>query len=60
MQKEAKARENRRSNQRTFNKLGRQIRGNIQPYSVKKSNLLRVEVKLMKDVWKKLTGKEEI
>jgi hypothetical protein len=60
IQKAAKARENRRAAQRTFRKLGRQIRGPLKPNSTKKSGIMRVEVELRRDVWKQLTGKEEI
>jgi hypothetical protein len=44
IQKEAKARENRRAAQRTFRKLGRQIRGHVKPNSAKKYGIMRVEV----------------
>jgi hypothetical protein len=60
IQKELKARENRRAAQQTFIKLGRQIRGHVKPNSAKKSGIMRVEVELRSNVWKKLTGKEEI
>jgi hypothetical protein len=60
IQKEVKARENRRSAQQTFNILGRQIRGSVKPNSAKNSGLTRVEVELRNHVWKQLTGKEEI
>jgi hypothetical protein len=60
IQKEVKARENRRASQRTFRKLGRQIRGHVKPNSTKNSGLMRLEVELRRDVWKQLTGKEEI
>jgi hypothetical protein len=46
IQKEVKARENIRAAQRTFRKLGRQIRGHVKPNSAKKSGLMRVEVEL--------------
>jgi hypothetical protein len=57
IRKEVKERENRRAVQRTFRKLGRQIRGHVKPNSTKKSGLMRVEVELRRDVWKQLTGK---
>jgi hypothetical protein len=60
IQKEVKARENRRAAQRTFRKLGRKIRGHVKPNSEKNSGLMRVEVELRNDVRKELTGKEEI
>jgi hypothetical protein len=58
IQKEVKARENRRAAQRTFRKLGRQIRGHVKQNSAIKYGLMRVEVELMSNVWKQLTGKE--
>jgi hypothetical protein len=39
-----KARENRWNTQGSFQKLGRQIRGNVKPNSTKKSSLTRVTV----------------
>jgi hypothetical protein len=60
VQKEANARENRRAAQRTFRKLGLQIRGHVKPNSENKSGLMMVEVGLRNEVWKKLTGKEEM
>jgi hypothetical protein len=50
IEKEVKARENRRAAQATFIKLGRQIRGHVKPDSAKKSGLMRVEVELRSDV----------
>jgi hypothetical protein len=44
IQKEVKAHENRRAAQRTFRKMGRQIRGHVKPNSAKKYGLMRVEV----------------
>jgi hypothetical protein len=41
-------------------KLGCQIRGHVRPNSAKKYGLMRVEVELSNNVWKQLTGKEEI
>jgi hypothetical protein len=58
IQKEVKARENRIAAQRTFRKLGRQIRGHVKPKSAKKSGLMRLEVELRINVWKQLTGKD--
>jgi hypothetical protein len=53
-------REDRRTAQRTFMKLGRQIRGHIKPNSAKKYGLTRVEVELTNGVSKQLMGKEDI
>jgi hypothetical protein len=50
IQYKVKARENRRVVQRTFMKLGRQIRGHVKPNSEKKSGLMRVEVEFRTDV----------
>jgi hypothetical protein len=60
MQKEVKAHDNRRTAHRTLRKLVRQIRGHVKPNSAKKSGLMRVEIELRNDVWKQLTGKEEL
>jgi hypothetical protein len=50
IQKEVKACENRRAAQRTFRKLGRQIRGQVKPNSAKKSGIMRVEFELRSNV----------
>jgi hypothetical protein len=60
IQKELKVRENRRTAQRTFRKLGRQIRGHVRQNSAKKSGKMGVEAELRNNVWKQLTRKEEI
>jgi hypothetical protein len=44
IQHELKSRENKRTSQKTFRKLGRQIRGQVKPYSAKKSSLSKVTV----------------
>jgi hypothetical protein len=50
IQKEVKARENRRSAQRTLKKIGQQIRGHVKPNPAKKFGFMRVEVELRKDI----------
>jgi hypothetical protein len=44
LEKELKSRENRRSAQRSFKKLGREIRGQVKPNSIKKSFLVALDV----------------
>jgi hypothetical protein len=44
VQKELKSRENRRTAKRSWQKLGRQIRGHLQPHTLQKSKLAAVEV----------------
>jgi hypothetical protein len=50
IEKELKARENIRADQRIFRKLGRQIRGHVKLNSAKKYGLMRLEVELRNDV----------
>jgi hypothetical protein len=44
VQKELKSRENRRTAKRSWQKLGRQIRGHLKPHTLQKSKLTAVEV----------------
>jgi hypothetical protein len=44
LEKELKSRENRRSAQRYFKKLGRERRGRVKPNSIKKSFLMALDV----------------
>jgi hypothetical protein len=44
IEKEVKQRETRRSTQKSFRKLGYQIRGHVKPTSTKKSSLNRLDV----------------
>jgi hypothetical protein len=43
-QKQLKSRENRRTFKRSWQKLGRQIRGNLEPHTLQNSKLTAVEV----------------
>jgi hypothetical protein len=52
IQKELTRRENNRVSQGSFKKLGRQIRGHINPSSLKKTSLTRLEIPDQDGVWK--------
>jgi hypothetical protein len=58
--KEIKRRENKRVTARSFKKMGRQIRGHVKPYSLKKTSLKRLEVQYATGIWKHTQGKESI
>jgi hypothetical protein len=57
IQKELKWRENKRVSQGSFKKLGRQIRGHINPSSLKNTSLTRLETPDQDGVWKEIQGK---
>jgi hypothetical protein len=58
-QKELKSRENRRTAKRSWQKLGRQIRGNLKPHTLQKSKLTAVEVSGAADgSWSRIDTKE--
>jgi transcription termination factor NusB len=57
IQKEIKRRENKQSTQQSFRKICRHIRGHINPNSLKKSSLTRLEVQDCDAIWKKIQGK---
>jgi hypothetical protein len=50
-------RENKRVTQGSFKKIGRQIRGHINPISLKKISLTRLEIPNQDGVWKEIQGK---
>jgi hypothetical protein len=52
IQKELKRRENKRVSQGSFKKIGRQIRGYINPSSFKNTSLTRLEIPDQDGVWK--------
>jgi hypothetical protein len=52
IQKELKRRKNKRVSQGSFKKLGRQIRGHINPSSLKKTSLTRLDIPDKDRVWK--------
>jgi hypothetical protein len=58
--KEIKRRENKRVIARSFKKMGRQIRGHVKPYSLKKTILKRLEVQEETGIWKQIQGNESI
>jgi hypothetical protein len=60
IQKEIKRRENKRVTARSFKKMGRKIRGNVKPSSLKKTSLTILEVQDATGIWKQIQGKESI
>jgi hypothetical protein len=58
VQKEIKSRENRRTAKRSWQKLGRQIRGHLKPHTLQKSKLTSVEVSRAADgSWSRIDTK---
>jgi hypothetical protein len=58
---EAKTRENRRTAQRSWRKVGRQIRGYLKPNTLKQSKLMHVEVPNEDGTaWTKIKNKAEV
>jgi hypothetical protein len=61
VQKELKSRENRRTAKRSWQKLGRQIRGHLKPHTLHKSKLTAVEVSGADDgSWSRIDTKEQV
>jgi hypothetical protein len=60
IQQELKSRENKRTSQKTFRKLGRQIRGHVKPNSAKKSSLSKVSVLETDGTWSQIIGKDDL
>jgi hypothetical protein len=60
IQKELKRRDNKRVAKGSFKKLGRQIRGHINPSSLKKTSLTRLERPDQDGVWKEIQGQGPI
>jgi hypothetical protein len=60
IQQELKSRENKRTSQKTFRKLGRQIRGHVKPNSAKKSSLSKVTVPDTDGTWSQIIGKDDL
>jgi hypothetical protein len=54
--KEIERREDKHVTARSFKKMGRQIRGNVKPSSLKKTSLARLEVQDAKGIWKQIQG----
>jgi hypothetical protein len=61
VQKELKLRENRRTAKRSWQKLGRQIRGHLKPHTLQNSKLTAVEVSGSADgSWSRIDTKEQV
>jgi hypothetical protein len=60
IEKEVKQRETRRSTQKSFRKLGYQIRGHVKPNSTKKSSLNRLDVQTEDGLWRQIVGKTQV
>jgi hypothetical protein len=60
IQQELKSRENKWTSQKTFRKLGRQIRGHVNPNSAKKSSLSKVTVPETDGTWSQIIGKDDL
>jgi hypothetical protein len=61
VQKELKSREKRRTAKRSWQKLGRQIRGHLKPHTLQNSKLTAVEVSGSADgSWSRIDTKEQV
>jgi hypothetical protein len=60
IQQELKSRKNKRTSQKTFRKLGRQICGHVKPNSAKKSSLSNVTVPETDGTWTQIIGKNDL
>jgi hypothetical protein len=61
VQRELKSRENRSNAKRSWQKLGRQIRGHLKPHTLQKSKLTAVEVSGVADgSWSRIDTKEQV
>jgi hypothetical protein len=60
IQQELKSRESKRTSQKTFRKLGRQIRGHVKPKSAKKSSLSKVTVPETDGTWSQIIGEDDL
>jgi hypothetical protein len=61
VEKEVKVRENRKTAQRSWRKMGSHIRGHIKPNTLKRSRLMHVEVpRNNKTTWTKIEEKDEV
>jgi hypothetical protein len=58
--KEVKQRETRRSTQKSFRKLGYQIRGHVNPSSTMKSYLNRQDVQMEDGLWRQIVGNDQV
>jgi hypothetical protein len=53
-------RETRRATQKSFRKLGYQIRGHVKPNSTKKSSINRLNVQTEDGLWRQIVGKTQV
>jgi hypothetical protein len=60
IKKEVKQRETRRSTQKSFRKLGYQIRGHVKPNYTNKSCLNRLDVQTEDGLWSQIVGKVQV
>jgi hypothetical protein len=61
VEKEVKIHENRKTAQRSWRKMGRQIRGHMKPNTLKRSKLIHVEVPSNNETtWTKIKHKDEV
>jgi hypothetical protein len=60
IEKEVKQRDTRRSTQKSFRKLGYQIRGHVKPNYMKKSSLNRLDVQTEDVLWRQIVGKFQV
>jgi hypothetical protein len=61
VEKEVKVRENRKTAQRSWRKMCRQIRGHIKPKTLQRSKLIYAEVPSKNEtIWKKIENKDEV
>jgi hypothetical protein len=60
IEKEVKQRETRRFTQKSFRKLGYQIRGHVKPNSTKKSSLNRLDIQAEDGIWRQIVRKTQV
>jgi hypothetical protein len=60
IEKEVKHQETRCATQKSFRKLGNQIRGHVKPNSTKKSSLNRLDVQTEDGLWRQIVGKTQV
>jgi hypothetical protein len=60
IEKKVKQREMRRATQKSFRKLGYQIRGHVKPNSTKKLSLNRLDVQTEDGHWRQIVGKTQV
>jgi hypothetical protein len=60
IEKEVKQRKTRHATQKSFRKLGYQIRGHVKPKSTKKLSLNRLDVQTEDGFWRQIVGKTQV